>query len=479
MEDFDVAGNLGDTTHVPVELVEHITLACVRYEQSQSLGDLDDLLDLWRAILEFTETDGVLTPAKVHSLATRALLAIYVGLEHRTKLAGDDAYLDERIDALRRLSNFADSQTYIALLLGLMGMLLCTRYDLQSNAEDLDSSIVALRRAFHLNPDEPRWVRCLIVALDTRRLAFSRLDDVDEVIKLTRVALEDTSDNASALDDRDLFTEVHEARQFGRFSQSRDVADLDNFLTISRMQQTGWARALALRARYHDSGEPSDLDLAIGHYESQLDRDLTRTDRLGVLYDLSRAYTSRFHRSHSLLKSDLYNAIACETEAIAMLDSDDPDYLKHAVQLANTSTIRAHINSDVEDLDKATELFRSVLFRSGRRPEEIDPLRYIDYVHCLYCRGQMLDDSSAVRESITLLEECARRMPASDSRKAGLLWALAESRDLALTLDIKQCAAGNLNSLRHRAKEMVLAFADAANATADSKDVRFTATFII
>ncbi|KAJ7189717.1 CHAT domain-containing protein [Mycena pura] len=313
-----------------------------------------------------------------------------------------------------------------AAVLGHLGHILHTRFKHMhpGNTTDLDTGIQLLRESLDTPiPVHPNWiisVNNLGIALGTRFERLGDLKDLNEMVKLHRVALDllspsdhelsparvmSLSNLGNALKTRfeqlgdqnnlDEMVELHrealELCDFShpdyssslnnlavslhtRFKQREDLKDIDEAIALFRQALEHCAPghpdhglclsniATALKMRYEQLGDPKDLEASIELHRTVLElRHQSHPDRHTSLSNLAGALQIRPTQQEYL--DDLNEAVTLHREALALLDPLHTAYKACLNNLANALQARfdLHIQEDPNDIYEAVELHKIAL----------------------------------------------------------------------------------------------------------------------
>ncbi|KAG1748813.1 CHAT domain-containing protein [Suillus occidentalis] len=250
---------------------------------------------------------------------------------------------------------------------------LSTRFNHRGNAEDLDQAIALGREALALRPvghtDRSKSLNNLASYLSTRFDHRGNDEDLDQAIALQREALAlfpvGHTDRSNSLDNLAFQLST-------RFHHRGNTEDLDQAIVLARealvlcpVGHTDRSQSLdnlatRLSTRFHHRGNGEDLDQAIALQREALALcPVGHTDRSQSLNNLATDLSTRFH--HRGNAEDLDQAIALGREALAVHPVGHIDRFKSLGSLANQLSTRFNHRGNAEDLDQAIALGRESL----------------------------------------------------------------------------------------------------------------------
>ncbi|KAJ6607240.1 CHAT domain-containing protein [Mycena sp. CBHHK59/15] len=352
-------------------------------------------------------------------IANNLALALSYRFQWQSGAVGD---LDSAIE-LYRGSHL--SLTHLATVLH-------ERFKNRGSTADLDRSIELRHEALTLRPD-PSTMNHLAKGLQEKFQLRGDMADLDNAIELHRHRCSFTSDLAVALQQRfdqalhyqaralcpDAFLDADSLlsnlgialRQ--RFSQRRDMADLDSAIQLQREAlvlqpdpHPGYSAsrnqlALALRERFEHGGDLADLDDAIAlHREAADGVPGTHPSRRAYLGNLGNVLHARFKKRGD--PADLDSAIEQHREALTL--GQDPAFITN---LALVLRERFQQRGNASDIESAIELHRTAL---SLQPENSDYLTNLANV--LRQRFQQIGDTADIDSAIELHRRALAQRPA-------------------------------------------------------------------
>ncbi|MGV0041677.1 CHAT domain-containing protein [Mycobacterium colombiense] len=352
----------------------------VRFERTGDVSDINEAIEIGRAVMAAVPTHHPSRPTVTRYLAT--------ALRLRSEHVGDIADLNEAIENCRAAveattaggSDWANSLSDLALGLRM-------RFDRTDDLVDLNEAISNGRAVLQaLTVDHPNWavVRTnLGTALQSRFGRTGEVADLREAIEHDRAALEATPNDAP--------------ERAGRLSNL----------------------GIALRARFERTGDPTDIDDAVTTGRASVAATQPGDPYLaGRLSNLGVALRLRFERTGDT--TDLNEGIENSRAAATAAPSDHPGRARWLSHLANALEARFERTGDPADLNEAIANNRAAVDATAPgNPERAGWLSNLGAT--LYTRFLATDDSEDLDEAIENSRAAVQATPADHAERAGKL----------------------------------------------------------
>lgn len=256
------------------------------------------------------------------------------------------------------------------LCLGNFGAAMWSRYKRFGNATDLETALVAKRRAVDLTPDEEplksHWLANLSASLSSRFDRYGEVANIEEAIMMQRRAVELTPDDDPTMPDRLISLSVY---LDDRFKHSGEISYSDNALVAIRRAveltpegHPSEARlqgnlGAALWVRFERFGNTSDIEGAIvaKRRAAELTAD-GHPNKPRWLSNLGASLLSRFEHFGDAV--DLESAIEARRIAVQLTPDDHPDAPQRLAYLGISLRARFLRFGDTIDLERALEVER-------------------------------------------------------------------------------------------------------------------------
>ncbi|GAA0466299.1 hypothetical protein Aca07nite_77180 [Actinoplanes capillaceus] len=382
-----------------------------RHRLTQHPRDLDDLIEVMRDRFAPTGTDDPEWTLRAGRLTETILIryglsardrdldeAITVGraalaggadrlrwfganlaasLVWRFEQSGDLAGLREAITVFQRTADaLPDGDPVRVTCLSGLGGALITLFNADGDPGLLTEAITAGRAAVEAGPDDATAHANLALSLRTRFLATGEPADLDESIRLARVA----ADDAHAGDpNHGMFVSALSVSLQIRFEQFGRVVDLDDAVAAGRSAAAilptghpGRASSMinlanALRTRASLRGELADLRESV---------DVCRTVLAGLparhrqqataLANLALALRDRYLALHD--PTDIDEAVEASRAAVAALGATDPERPVYLMGLTRILRTRHKHEPGHDDVDEALQAARAAVTAGGDSP---------------------------------------------------------------------------------------------------------------
>jgi CHAT domain-containing protein/tetratricopeptide repeat protein len=270
-----------------------------------------------------------------------------------------------------------------------LGATLDIRFGIVKDTADIDEAVDVLRQGLDLtapaDPERHRRLSYLAAVVDARFRALGRFTDAEETLRLRRAALEALPPGHAERGKR-LAQLCGALRQFGEAVTTPSAA-LDEGIalaskTISEPAITRADRAsastslgAALLARHTLTDARADLDDAVHTLESAVAQATDdQPDRTAAWATLGVALRIRFDADES--PADLTEAIRLQRAAVDAAPVENPDRLRQLGQLATTLLTGGETTSDAAMLDEAVAIRQHLLGTSPSghpdRPSRLD-----------------------------------------------------------------------------------------------------------
>lgn len=190
----------GNSSHFSLILNLSISLSA-RYNIDGQQSDIDEAVLLAKKACDMTPPFHTRRPSVLMTLATRLMTRAE---EMRSPLSRRKNDINDSIEYGRQALKLTSSQTtslYRPLILINLSSALCMKWEIESNRESLDESIMLVKKAMSLFPeDRPQHALCLHQLGKTLTRAYSYLNEqhyLDEAITMFRQCLKSPSISAS------------------------------------------------------------------------------------------------------------------------------------------------------------------------------------------------------------------------------------------------------------------------------------------
>jgi CHAT domain-containing protein/tetratricopeptide (TPR) repeat protein len=384
-----------------------------KYAETEDLADLDEVIRYQRLSIEATESEtSLLMPARLIVLGKK--------LEVRAEVKGEISNLNESIEIFKQVIDLMpeNQQAKKSLIL-----ILYSRYTWTGDIQDLEEC-VGIHRQITTDPTDtnmskvdwmmtranflcilhertedehyleeafsvagealalvpkgnwkPKWLRCLGRLFGCQYLKTEGMADLEEAIRLERLALERMSNGD---DDDEGFTLTNLGNRLGdRFLRTNDVADIDEAIDCARKSldlepekpERLYNLAIKLGDRFSSTEDLEDVDEAI-----ELERraiqimPFDHSERADYLYILSDQLGDRYEHTGDL--ADLEEAIRNAEEALGLMAED---HALRAAWLNGLATCYSNLytaTGDEQNLESSIKHFELALHHEASATED-------------------------------------------------------------------------------------------------------------
>ena len=337
-----------DAGNVPDDLVDlsfRAAEAGGRYETTGSLGDLDEEIASWNAVLDHPLIERVHPGYRWAALSDGAA-ACFTRWDH----TGQARDLDTAIERWRMISvEMAPGADGAAAIHNNLAVAFLTRYggrqdDLELAVKSAETALAQAREGDEL---VPKFNADLAGALHERHLATGSMADLEQAIALYEAALDDMAAGpgvyASTLNN--LATALND-----RFARTADPADRDRARAVLEQSLDATGQASVQRARH--------LANLAGHMATPADALAARRRLVAApsenpavrAADLNNLATSLIDEFLDALDpSALDEAIDLLEEALDLVDPASPDLALFSLNCASARRLRFLVTSDADD----------------------------------------------------------------------------------------------------------------------------------
>ena len=275
--------------------------------------------------------------------------------------SGEQELLDEAIEALETAieltsgSNDAESVIYMRMI----EMFLLQRWDASRNNQDLER-ILSRRQIIDTAVETDSTARTIhqtmvATALQERYELFGAQADIDEAVHRWENAVAASSDDDPLL----------EMRQAGleRARLSRSVMT-DELMSQSLEESSFHGNdplqlsilALGHLMRFRAGGPRSEVDQAISLLEQAIAASDDTDDRIRLEYQLGTAFADRFLRNKLL--ADLERAIELYGSVVSATGRNNEQYAERVRKLINAHYLRVQVTSDLQHIEETIKVLR-------------------------------------------------------------------------------------------------------------------------
>lgn len=406
-----------------------------RNQHRPGIADLNELIELLDGD---GDGDGSALTARGHGLACAAFYNRYL-------LSGVRADLEESVVRGRRALDVLDDDAGLADTLGNVANAMRLRYELLSDAADLDEAVELCRRAVEITPPKgaDRVLVCanLSSALRERVQRTSSEEDRQEFLWAAREAMAAAVPGTPGL--------VMAQSALGgflsdEFKRTGDRATLDESVRLLReaFAQTHDAPetnmlGTVLQARSELTGSTTDLNEAIDLYRAVLDAtDPSSTLHATTSGNLGSVLASRFRLTRN--RDDIGEAVTVLRHAEAHSDAMARSMVQ--LNLAQALTTRYQAYDDPADLDASIEASRQAYETlppgSWRRPGYL-----AGWGTGLVIRAVRQENPDDLAQAIAVLTEAVTTMSPTEPNRSRHLLNLAEALLARGTADSRRKAA--------------------------------------
>ncbi|KAG8897657.1 hypothetical protein FRB99_008006 [Tulasnella sp. 403] len=341
-------------------------------------------------------------------------------LERVNQGEGGPAMLDRAVHLLVHASDLGPTDLDVAsTVLGQLGNVLQTRFNLKGDEKDLDRTLVCYRTILELHPPgHPIHSSTLInlaAALCVRFNRSGNMVDINEAVDSLRVLLPLRPGNHPG---RCTVLNNLAAALQNRYDHTGDVNDLND--AISKYEDVlalrpaphpdrPWALnnlAGALNIRFERQSDPAILNTAISLFdEALLLLPASHADRSMMLGNLATALHSRYR--HSGDEADVLRALDLHQQAVSLRPVGHPRRCTSLVAFGNTLHTRFERLGKDSDLDKAIGCWEEAL--SLQTPNHVErSVALNNLANGLLTRfersGQLQDLSTAIAYYVETLQ---------------------------------------------------------------------------
>ncbi|QGI70367.1 hypothetical protein CEK26_002700 [Fusarium fujikuroi] len=320
-----------------------------KYEETEDIADLDEVIRYQRLSIDATDPTN-------SSLMAAWLFVLGAKLDKRAEVTGEIANLDESIEIFRKvvelkpgnlsakkliqalynrytwtsevqdleecvrlhrqITNSSDTDVGRAEWMIKKANYLCILHERTEDEHHLEEAFLVANEALALVPEanwKPKWLRCLGRLFGCQYLKTEGMADLEEAIRLERLALKLTPNGN---EDEEVFTLTNLGNRLGdKYLRTNDVADIDEAIDCARQS---------------------------------LDLDPEKPERL---YNLAIKLGDRFSRTEDL--DDVDEAIELERKALKIMPVDHSERADYLNILGNQLGDRYKYTGDLDDLEEA------------------------------------------------------------------------------------------------------------------------------
>ncbi|KLP17195.1 uncharacterized protein LW94_2495 [Fusarium fujikuroi] len=320
-----------------------------KYEETEDIADLDEVIRYQRLSIDATDPTN-------SSLMAAWLFVLGAKLDKRAEVTGEIANLDESIEIFRKvvelkpgnlsakkliqalynrytwtsevqdleecvrlhrqITNSSDTDVGRAEWMIKKANYLCILHERTEDEHHLEEAFLVANEALALVPEanwKPKWLRCLGRLFGCQYLKTEGMADLEEAIRLERLALKLTPNGN---EDEEVFTLTNLGNRLGdKYLRTNDVADIDEAIDCARQS---------------------------------LDLDPEKPERL---YNLVIKLGDRFSRTEDL--DDVDEAIELERKALKIMPVDHSERADYLNILGNQLGDRYKYTGDLDDLEEA------------------------------------------------------------------------------------------------------------------------------
>jgi tetratricopeptide (TPR) repeat protein len=417
----------------PQLMINLFAVARLRFDQTGSSSDLDDVITVGRQVVQLASDDRA-------EHLSRLFLALYERLDRRE----DPADLDEAVAVgTRAVEESPPEDPHRSARLSNLITALLHRYERVGELADVDKAIALARQA----TSDPGLLSSLGGALRLRFERTGELSDIDEAIAVAQQAVDRTPTGAGRLSDLGLALET-------RFERTGALADLDAAITVGRqaVQATpgGDHRhlsnlAFTLKLRFERTSEPADLEesISLGRRAIRLIPG-TSIDLPGIQSNLGNALQARFKLAGDT--ADLDEAISLARQSVEHTPRDHPSLAGRLTNLHAAQRLRFGLTEELTDLDEAISAARMVAeLTPGDHPFRAACLHNL--AGALHVRFERIGEQSDLDDAIEAYTNAAHVVSARASIRisaASIAAGALVDRDVRRAADLAEIAVNLL-----------------------------------
>ncbi|KAG8906416.1 hypothetical protein FRB99_006918 [Tulasnella sp. 403] len=399
------------------------------------------------------------------SLAQSDVEALVVGAVEMTSTAIESSNIDKLEEAIvfagQTAESCADDPILHTVVLDTLGRGHWAMFNETGKLLHIDKAIEAREEAVNgcppTHPDRPTCLSNLAVVLCARYEISADINDLDRSITLSEQVLE-----LGPLCYR--YARLHNlaASLLSRFEATSNLVDLDRSIALleeslelaSPSDRPDRLRSLAgpLVTRFRNTANFSDLERAVMLLEEALILPQSTKVRRNCLVDLSYALWTRYDETRNM--ADLNRAITLDEDALNLCSPSDIDRSRILNGLATSLWERFRLGKDTADFKRAIDLEEEALAllppNHPKRPLRISNLAW--FYNDLFI---LTDDPNNLERSITFFEEALHLCPPTCIDRHTWLTNLAGSlltrfkhksiiADLDRAIDLAQSAVDSL-----------------------------------
>jgi hypothetical protein len=367
------AAERGDLPDALVELPHRAARASARYEESGSLGDLEDEIACWDSVLEHPLLDRV-DPGLRWAALIDGAAAYFTRWEHSGRAADLDTAIERWLEVRVEMHPGAESA---ATMHDNLAVAFIARYQATGRPADLASAVeaaeAAVAEARPADPGLPKFKADLAGALQERYLSTGSLADLDRAITLYETAVGDMPPGsavyASVLNN--LATALTD-----RFQRTADPADRDRAAELLGHAVDSTAERSVHRDRHlaNLAGQASTPGEAIEMRRRILaDSSANPAVRAANLNNVAASLIDEFLRTYD--RSALEEAIELLEEALDMTDAGSPDLALYSLNCGNARRLHFIVALDpdeqMEQLLRGTDVLDDAIAAGSERNPKV------------------------------------------------------------------------------------------------------------
>ncbi|KAF2739270.1 hypothetical protein EJ04DRAFT_484853 [Polyplosphaeria fusca] len=395
-----------------------------RYLRYGDLKDLRSAKDLFARAKDSFPTGNL-----NHSSAVRQYAGTVHDMVDRT---GESDELESAIQALVALEPKIQNPQELSKLFHQKSRLYALRYQLFSNSDDIDQSVVAAVEALR-NTTQSSSIRYIILqrlsnSLASRAELRMSQEDIDSAIDYARQGAENASgisvQESAALNTMatrlltkfELFGGTQTLKEALKANfRSMDILPKDHKDRPMKLH----AAAICLRAHFEFYGQVHFLDESIAMEREAADSlPVEHPDRGMPLDGLSHSLSVRSKLTGNF--QDLNEAIVASEAAVQSCPPGRKDRPAYLNGLANRLDSRADRMKSNEDLDKAIAAITEAI-DSCAEGSSGEPIYLFTLSNCFAARFNMFGDASGLDKSVETLRNCLGKVSATNPMRLKIL----------------------------------------------------------
>lgn len=302
-----------------------------RSEVTGKIADLNESIEIFRKIVE-------LQPGNLS--AKKLIHALY----SRYTWTGEIRDLEECVRLHRQITYSSDTEGGRVEWMIMKANHLCILHERTEDEHYLEEAFSVANEALSLVPEinwKPKWLRCLGRLFGCQYLKTEGMADLEEAIRLERLALKLTP---SSDEDEEGFTLTNLGNRLGdKFLRTNDVADIDEAIDCARQSldlepekpERLYNLAIKLGDRFSRTEDLDDVDEAIELERKALKiMPVDHSERADYFNILGNQLGDRYKHTGDL--DDLEEAIRSAEEALGLISED------HALRAAWLNSLGNH-----------------------------------------------------------------------------------------------------------------------------------------